>query len=357
MARLESGGWPVNGAAEGQQDRAAPADEQTLSDREQTLAADDQTASDTDQTAADGDQAAADSDQAASDRDLEQGGDPGLHDESRELRVRNAQLRGQTADRRHEAAMSRDAIADQRDLLALERDRRADRSDRELAARDAAWSAPAHASTAAEILMRGAAERRRAAADRVTAADARARAAADRAQAAADRERAARDRAQARADREALLQELLIAETDALTGARTRGAGLADLEQEINRARRTNAQLVVGYVDVVGLKQVNDIEGHAAGDALLRRTVDGIRDQLRSYDLLIRVGGDEFVCAMSGATVEDARRHFDAVQAALANAPEPCNIRVGFASFSGQEDAEDLVARADADLPPSRRRA
>jgi diguanylate cyclase (GGDEF)-like protein len=345
----------MNGAVEGQQDSVAPADEQTLSDREQTLAADDQTASDTDQTAADGDQAAADSDQAASDRDFEQGGDRGAHDESRELRDRNAQMRGQTAGRRHEAATSRDAIAHHRDLLALERDRQADRSDRELAARDAAWSISAHASTAAEILMRGAAERRRAAADRAAAADARARAAADRTQAAADRERAGRDRAQARTDREGLIQELVVAETDALTGARTRGAGLADLDQEINRARRTNARLVVGYVDVVGLKQVNDIGGHAAGDALLRRTVNGIRDHLRSYDLLIRVGGDEFVCVMSGATLEDAQRHFNAVQAALANAPEPCDIKVGFASFSGQENAEDLVARADADLPASPR--
>lgn len=353
MAGLKSGDRPVNGAVEGQQDSVAPADEQTLSDREQTLAADDQTASDTDQTAADGDQAAADSDQAASDRDFEQGGDPGSHDESRELRDRNAELRGRTAARRHEAATNRDAIANQRDLLALDRDRQADQSDRELAARDAAWSIPARASTAVEILMRAAADRRRGAADRAAAADARARAARDRGQAAADRERAARDRAQARVDREKLIRELLIAETDALTGARTRGAGLTDLEQEINRARRTDARLVVAYIDVVGLKRVNDVRGHAAGDALLRRTVTGIRDHLRSYDLLIRVGGDEFVCAMSGATLEDAGRHFKAVQKALANSPEPCDIKVGLASFSGHENAEDLVARADADLPAS----
>jgi GGDEF domain-containing protein len=109
-----------------------------------------------------------------------------------------------------------------------------------------------------------------------------------------DREHATRCRPQA--DRDALLNQLAIAETAGLTGTRARATGLEHIDQEIERARRTTAPLVVAYVDVVGLKAVNASQGHAADDALLQRAVDGIRGHLRSYDLIVRIGGDE-VCA------------------------------------------------------------
>jgi predicted signal transduction protein with EAL and GGDEF domain len=56
--------------------------------------------------------------------------------------------------------------------------------------------------------------------------------------------------------------------------------------------------LVVAFVDVDGLKRVNDTEGHLAGDALLIAVADSLRACLRSYDLVMRFGGDEFVCAL-----------------------------------------------------------
>ena len=149
------------------------------------------------------------------------------------------------------------------------------------------------------------------------------------------------------------MEYLLIADTDELTGARTRGAGLADIDREIARVRRTDGVLLVAYVDVVGLKAVNDAGGHGAGDTLLRRAVRAIRGQLRSYDVLVRVGGDEFVCALAGATIQDARRRLGAVQAALASGPLPCAIKVGFAELTVETSAADLIARADADLPAS----
>jgi diguanylate cyclase (GGDEF)-like protein len=98
------------------------------------------------------------------------------------------------------------------------------------------------------------------------------------------------------------------------------------------------------------LKAVNDLHGHTAGDHLLQRGVRAIREQLRSYDLIVRVGGDEFLCALSGATLEEARRRFAAVQARLAADPEPCEIRVGFADLAPKESAAKLIERADADL-------
>ena len=205
-------------------------------------------------------------------------------------------------------------------------------------------------------MLRAAQKRRGAATHRIAAVESRARAAADREQAARDREQAARDRLQAEVDREALLEQLAIAETDALTGTRTRAAGLTDFGHEIDRARRTTKLLAVAYVDVVGLKAVNDALGHSAGDALLQRAVQTIRGHLRSYDLIVRLGGDEFLCALSGATIEDAQGRFDSIQAALANDPDPCEINVGFAALEAEDSPTDLIERADAKLPRSRPR-
>jgi diguanylate cyclase (GGDEF)-like protein len=63
----------------------------------------------------------------------------------------------------------------------------------------------------------------------------------------------------------------------------------------LERARRAEEGLVVAFVDVDGLKQVNDTEGHFAGDALLIPVANSLRAYLRSYDLVMRFGGDEFV--------------------------------------------------------------
>jgi GGDEF domain-containing protein len=78
--------------------------------------------------------------------------------------------------------------------------------------------------------------------------------------------------------------------------------------------------------------------------------VRAIREQLRSYDLIVRVGGDEFVCPLSGATLEEARRRFDSVRVTLAADPQPCEIKVGFADLAPKERAADVIERADANL-------
>ena len=106
----------------------------------------------------------------------------------------------------------------------------------------------------------------------------------------------------------------------------------------------------------MGLKLENDNHGHAAGDALLQRAVNAIRGHLRSYDMIVRIGGDEFLCVMSGATIEDARERFGAVHLALAAGPDPCEIKVGFAALMAQDTAAELIERADSDLPNRRGR-
>ena len=349
---------PGQGPSSGDRDpEHGAADDATLAEVDQTAADADQTASDTDQTSADRDQDAADRDQEASDRDADEGGQAAeVHAESQEDRDRSTRERQSSATTRLDAAASRDETAAARDQAADARDQAADALDHEIAAGRGFDATAGESAEGARILLRAFDTRRRSAAARKAAAQARESAAADRARAAHDRKQAAQDRRQAAADRETLLALLSAAETDALTGARTRGPGLADLDHEIDRARRSSTSLVVAYIDVVGLKKVNDAGGHAAGDALLKSVVDGVRAQLRSYDDIVRVGGDEFLCVVSGATLADAEQRFGDVEAALSAGPDHAQISVGLAALDQDDTAGDLIARADAELSDRRTR-
>ncbi|MEY2441638.1 MAG: hypothetical protein QOJ46_1064 [bacterium] len=370
MADLSSGDRPVkstNGASDRQHENCLPGSgtlggEQTLADSEQTLADGDQTLADSDQsggerdqTSADSDQVASDCDQAASDRALAHGSDPEEHGTTRDIRQRTTRQREQTATARLQTAHERDATAHARDLAGLARDRAATARDVAMAQSDAYYAHDGpRAVTGAEIVMRAAKQRKRAAEYRAQAAEHREQAAHDRKAAATDREQGARDRLQALADREALTRAIAITEIDPLTGARTRAAGLTDLGHELDRSHRTGETLVVAYVDVVGLKRVNDSEGHGAGDRLLKRVVTLVVEHLRSYDLIVRLAGDEFLCAMSNMTIAEARERFSAIAGALAATSEAGALRTGFAELAAGESATELIARADSQLIASR---
>jgi diguanylate cyclase (GGDEF)-like protein len=194
-----------------------------------------------------------------------------------------------------------------------------------------------------EEVLRVARDRRRAADDRADAAADRLRAATERERSARDRLVAARDRVQAALDREA-------SELDELTHVRRRGAGMEQLEREMERARRAGEGLVVAFVDVDGLKQVNDTVGHLAGDALLIAVADSLRACLRSYDLIMRFGGDEFVCALPNASLEQVRGRFGEVSRFLEACPVAGSITAGITELIAGDRAEDLIRRADADL-------
>lgn len=232
-----------------------------------------------------------------------------------------------------------------RDRSARERDRRAEERDGRARMRDRAITSPTPPPTLDLSL-----EHRRAADDRAQAAADRLQAAADREAAAMERAKAAREQARfAREQAEAALEREL-AETDDLTGVRRRGPGLRQLAREIDRARRAEQSLVVAFVDVDALKSVNDTEGHLAGDALLISVADSLRTRLRLYDLVLRFGGDEFVCALPDSDVEGVQQRFAQAARALAASPTGGSITVGFAQLQEGDSAESLIARADADL-------
>jgi diguanylate cyclase (GGDEF)-like protein len=133
---------------------------------------------------------------------------------------------------------------------------------------------------------------------------------------------------------------------DELTRAHRREAGIVELEREIARARRTEQPLTLGFVDVDDLKETNDSHGHAAGDQLLRGTAASIRAHLRSYDLIIRFGGDEFLCALLGVDAAEATKRFSLMSADL-TASLQASFTVGLAELGTEDALADLIARAD----------
>jgi diguanylate cyclase (GGDEF)-like protein len=333
-------------------DQTATDADQTATDADQTASDSDQTASDSDQAASDADQAASDSDQAASDtdqraaaRDDESGPADAVtaarHERSeRDRTERTAEREIATSERaraseaRAEAASTRDASATARDANDELRDRNAELRDVSAEQSDTGLSSDALAQRLVKHRVAAAAERAQAAADRRTAA--------------ADRQRAAERRKRMAQEISDLRRQLRRAQLDDLTQAYRRDLGDRLLSHEIDRAHRESRQFVLAYIDVDGMKQINDRDGHGAGDQVLQTVVDVLRASLRSYDPIVRYGGDEFVCGLSDASLDEAERRFDALSRTLAAQSMP--ISVGLAALQGNETLDALIARADAAL-------
>lgn len=86
-----------------------------------------------------------------------------------------------------------------------------------------------------------------------------------------------------------------LATRDGLTGLLNRTAAMDLVERELARARRDGSTLLALYVDLDGLKALNDTQGHAAGDEAIRRTADALAATTRDADVVARLGGDEFL--------------------------------------------------------------
>ena len=312
-------------------DQASADLDQSAADADQTHSDDDQTGSRLEQASADRDQRASDHDQAASDRDRATHDTSSAEDTSaynRSRRERQAGSIERSASRSRRELSSRD-----RDFSSGNRDRAADVRDE--TSRSRGRVAPALPST------------ERAASLRKQLDELRQKAASDRARAAEDRARAAHERSLAAREMARLQAALQSAHLDELTGAYRREMGRLALSNEIDRARRLDGRFVLAFVDVDRLKAINDRDGHAAGDRVLQMVVQAMRRRLRSFDPIVRYGGDEFVCGLGGTDLLDAVRRFDLIGTAI-EADAGVGISVGLAPLGPGDTPELLTERADA---------
>jgi len=104
---------------------------------------------------------------------------------------------------------------------------------------------------------------------------------------------------------------------DELTGIYNRRVGLTMLEHELHTARREQQPLSVCFVDVNGLKKVNDTFGHDEGDKLIQIVAETMRQQLRRGDLLCRLGGDEFLMVYRNCSCQNGLKIWERIEAEL----------------------------------------
>ncbi|WP_305095575.1 sensor domain-containing diguanylate cyclase [Croceibacterium aestuarii] len=146
-----------------------------------------------------------------------------------------------------------------------------------------------------------------------------------------------------------------LANTDVLTGLANRRCALARLDILLRRSLLQGSPLTVVLFDIDHFKHVNDGFGHAVGDEVLVRVAELAQRLVRSDDMVGRLGGEEFVWLLPGVnSAEGARlaeRLRDAIhgQSGEGGLP-PVTISLGLASRRGDEDAEAILARADAAL-------
>jgi diguanylate cyclase (GGDEF)-like protein len=159
-------------------------------------------------------------------------------------------------------------------------------------------------------------------------------------------------RARRQADRVA--EVAAVALTDSLTGVLNRRGFIESAERELDRAGRHKRPFVLAYIDVRGLKGVNDGDGHLVGDLLLKAATTILSESVRAHDVVGRLGGDEFGLLLTEQTALDADHVSERISEQVANRRTELgfaahwDLTVGLASFPADGSTiEELLAVAD----------
>lgn len=151
-----------------------------------------------------------------------------------------------------------------------------------------------------------------------------------------------------------------LAITDSLTGIYNHGFLCESLYREYSRTERFKLPLVLLMMDIDHFKRINDTYGHLQGDDILRKVSLILKSNIRTYDILGRYGGEEFMVIMPEASLEDGiclaerirtaieQYAFDGVLESI-KGPIGCTISIGVASYPapGIKKIEDLINKAD----------
>lgn len=164
-----------------------------------------------------------------------------------------------------------------------------------------------------------------------------------------------------REERIAYLQDLSL--TDELTNLLNRRGFVDHFGRALAGARRYGHEGMLLYCDLDNFKSVNDINGHAAGDELLRHTAQILKDSVRSIDIVGRLGGDEFAIALLQSSWRNGSKRARTVQYRLENSEFtidgktiPLKISIGCEPFGPDDQIDDLICRADMAMYCTKRR-
>ena len=156
------------------------------------------------------------------------------------------------------------------------------------------------------------------------------------------------------------LDELTRAATvDPVTGLFNRRYFEAQIQAEVQRARRQEQDLALLMVDIDDFKRINDTLGHLEGDRALRDVANLLRRGVRIFDLCARYGGEEFAIVMPGATrqvaVQVAERIRRGIHERSLQSPASMTVSVGVGFLGPDQTEEDLIGAADRALMAAKR--
>jgi diguanylate cyclase (GGDEF)-like protein len=143
---------------------------------------------------------------------------------------------------------------------------------------------------------------------------------------------------------------LKLAILDPLTGLRNRRFVEERLASDVARAQRNRVSLTILMLDLDDLKGINDLHGHAAGDAALKIFAERLMAATRGSDLPARIGGDEFVVVLPECRVGGIRRVLDRLTPLEIDADDrriSFSCSAGWTDYQTGETPEQLLRRAD----------
>lgn len=150
----------------------------------------------------------------------------------------------------------------------------------------------------------------------------------------------------------------MLATTDTLTEVLNRGFGLLLFGKQLQLAKRNRSKLSICYVDVDGLKEVNDTYGHQEGDEVLKMVAGFLKETMREVDIVCRLGGDEFLLVLPRCSIDQALTAWGRIAQKKADfntkgiKPYKISLSHGFAEYDpGHEKTVDqLIAIADHEM-------
>ena len=132
---------------------------------------------------------------------------------------------------------------------------------------------------------------------------------------------------------------------------------MREIDRLISRCHRYDESCALLFLDFDGLKRVNDLHGHIAGDAAMVHVTQLLGKALRASDVLGRFGGDEFCVLLDHVSEKQARDTADRLAKAVENGgftyegkPVPLSVTIGITMVSEDDCADSLLRRADQDM-------
>lgn len=149
-----------------------------------------------------------------------------------------------------------------------------------------------------------------------------------------------------------------IADNDALTGVLSREKGLSILKSKILTSKKVDKPLTICFIDINNLKKVNDRFGHEEGDRLIEVVSSTIKDKLRRFDVMCRLGGDEFLVVFDSCSLDDAKNSWTRIEKEINKLNDgdkfkfSISVSIGFAEYNKKMHTtiKSLIKEADDEM-------